>query len=134
MEHHENSQAKTCESIALILKSEVMVLKTELMSIKERVLANERRIRDGENLLDGHLEKIWTNLREGQDKLKELVQKLAKENHDLVQSHAADDSKAMTEIREQLLARVPAWALALITAGGTVIGAMLTYILDHLKH
>lgn len=116
-----------------MFKAELMLVKSEVALMRERVENNEKRIRTGEENLNLHLKEIWTNLRDGQDQLKDLVRKATKENNDLMTLQVKSQHTEMEKIREQLLARVPAWALALITAGGTVIGAMLSYILNHLK-
>ena len=72
--------------------------------------------------VDERIADLWKNLR-----------RMVEDIHKVIATHTDADNKAMHAIETQLLARVPAWALALMTAGASIIGAMAMYILDHLK-
>ena len=71
--------------------------------------------------VDGHIDKLWTEVRAGHAKLSEILSE-----------HAAQDLKALHSVETQLMQRVPSWALTIMTVGGAMIGAMSMYILDHL--
>lgn len=72
--------------------------------------------------VDGHVGDLWKHLRESIDEINKTIA-----------DHTTADNKAMHTIETQLLARVPAWALSAMTIGASIIGAMATYILDHIK-
>lgn len=112
----------TCDKVMLALGSELKIVRSELHALKERVAETEGQQRDGQSDLDGHVDGLRERIREVQDDI--IV---------VIRNHADEDTKAMREIRDQLLARVPAWALAVMSLGASLIGAMLTWILDHLK-
>ncbi len=88
--------------------------------IKHQVSANRSSIDQLAEDLDRHVNQIWTDMRKS---MADLTKQLS--------DHAKDDSEAMHTVQTQLLTRVPAWALGIMTAGASIIGAMAMYILDH---
>lgn len=72
--------------------------------------------------VDSAVGDLWKNIRESMDGINRVIA-----------AHADSDNKAMHNIETNLLTRVPAWALAVMSIGASIIGAMAMYILDHLK-
>lgn len=97
--------------------------------INMRIDGIEQRLKDAtvnvgqlQRDVDGHVGELWENLRTTMDGINKTISE-----------HTAADNKAMHSIETQLLARVPAWALSAMTVGASIIGAMATYILDHIR-
>lgn len=84
------------------------------------VVKSVEAIRDD---VDGHVNKLYEEIHEARTGLSNQLE-----------AHAKDDREAIRNIEVQLLTRVPPWALLVMTVSGSMIGAMATYILDHLKH
>ena len=94
-----------------------------------RIDGLENRLKDaGANLaqmqrdLDSAVGDLWKNIRESMEDMNKVISE-----------HAKADTTAMHNIETNLLTRVPAWALTVMTIGASIIGAMAMYILDHLK-
>lgn len=47
--------------------------------------------------------------------------------------HILSNSERLHELEAAMVARVPAWAVGIMTIGGSIIGSMATYIITHLK-
>lgn len=110
MQEHSPTDCRTVERI----------FTAELKALNERLQVVERKTETLERDFDGHIEKLWSAVNMGFESVKKIIS-----------DHAKDDSDAMHKIEGALLARVPAWALAIMTVGGSVIGSMATYILTH---
>jgi len=98
------------------------LLNQRIDTLKDQVESNEESILEIRRGMDGHVGDLWSTVRKGEE---DLGRQLA--------AHAKDDTDAMHIIETQLLMRVPAWALAVMTIGASIIGAMATFILDRLK-
>ena len=145
MEEKEKTIGKNianCENVLVTLRSELLVLGANLSALKERVNENEQRLSTGHEDLDGHVDNLRERVRVLHDEVKDLIRQQGEELstinqqqfdqcRTLIQQHANDDAAALQEIRDQLLNRVPPWALSLMTAGGSLIGAMISYIFSH---
>ena len=107
-----NSDCRTVERI----------FTAEMKALNERLQVVERKTETLERDFDGHIEKLWVAVNTGFESIKKIIA-----------DHSKDDSDAMHKIEGALLARVPAWALAIMTVGGSIIGSMATYILTHFK-
>lgn len=127
-----NPNPGICNHVLITLRAEIALVRSGLDTIKERVLENEERHGEWQGDFHTNVDGLRDRIRQDHDRLKDLISAQHKSFETLIHSHAAEDNRAMQEIREQLLARVPAWALALITVGGALIGSMGTYILDRL--
>jgi hypothetical protein len=90
--------------------------------IANRVESTEEGIQEIRRGMDGHVGDLWENIRQGQQ---EILKTLSE--------HTREDDKNMQQIYNQMLWRVPIWALTIMTVGASVIGAMATWILDHIK-
>ena len=97
-------------------------LSERIDSVRQQLANNQASIAQLAEDLDRHVNQIWTDMRKS---MADLTKQLS--------DHAKDDSEAMHTVQTQLLTRVPAWALGLMTAGASIIGAMAMYILDHSK-
>lgn len=98
------------------------MLRSAMDLLKERLEFNEHRVETMEKGMDGHVSDLWATLRSGQESLADKIREQEKET-----------GKSVLKLQEQILMRVPAWALAVMVGGGSIIGAMAAYILDHLK-
>ncbi len=96
------------------------VFEAQIEALNQRLQANEQQVQRLNGEVDGHVDKLWERVNAGFNEMKQIVAE-----------HARDDNQAMTRVENALLTRVPAWALALITTGGSIIGALGMYILTH---
>lgn len=96
------------------------VFTTQMEAATQRIQLAEQNIQGLNGKIDGHVDKLWERLNQGFDDLKVVIA-----------NHAKDDSDAMHRVENALLTRVPAWALGIMTIGGSIIGALSMYILTH---
>lgn len=101
------------------------ILAEKLEALKERVTRNAVDILHVQQDVEGRCQSLWEELRQGQTS---LATQLARHADELAK-HAKEDRDALNLIERQLLNRVPAWALAVITVAGSIIGAMATFIM-----
>lgn len=98
------------------------VFDARLKALADRLTACEGRVGLIDTGIDGDLSKIWESITKSQEQITKLIA-----------DHAMQDEKALAQIQHQMLTRVPAWALVIMTMGASLIGGMATWILNHLK-
>lgn len=98
------------------------VLNMRIDGLERRFNETTSDITNLQREVDGAVGDLWKNIRESIDGINKTIA-----------AHTDADTKAMHNIETNLLTRVPAWALAVMSIGASIIGAMAMYILDHLK-
>lgn len=74
------------------------------------------------------LEEGLTLLHTGIDNVKDTMHEQHAELVKVISDHAEQDNEHMAEIRKSLERRVPAWAAAMMAAGGGLIGGLLVIL------
>lgn len=98
------------------------MLASSVDSVKEKVEATDHRAVELARCVDRDSAEMWKAIHAGDEVIRtQLI------------AHEKETFKVIQEIRDQLLMRVPAWALALMVGGASIIGALSMYILDHMK-
>lgn len=79
------------------------------------------------NAMEQHIKDIGTDVDQVRRDMDGHVGELWEHIHKAIE----EVNKSLRTFDTQILARVPTWALTVMTIGSSIIGAMATYILNH---